>query len=154
MRSPSAWGCGLKRGRGTNGRYGHRVTLCVRVWIETVANVDAAIRQLSPSAWGCGLKRGCRAWFRYRIKSPSAWGCGLKHLLPQISLCLNRVTLCVRVWIETCWGVNASDMLVSPSAWGCGLKLSFNTYDIHNLCHPLREGVDWNTLGERTNFSR
>ena len=58
-------------------------------------------------------------------KSPSTWGCGLKHLIYHYLSHQQHVTLYVRVWIET---------------WK---RLLFS---ISKNCHPLREGVDWNSV--------
>ena len=100
------------------------VTLYVRVWIETIPSATFWKHVVSPSTWGCGLKLGCFAEERATGRSPSTWGCGLKLPLPM-GYCIDdtaspstwgcglklwhllcrmeyyRVTLYVRVWIET-----------------------------------------------------
>ena len=54
------------------------------------------------------------------------------------------VTLYVRVWIETHMVIWQLWKLQSPSTWGCGLKPKISLPVFLSLCHPLREGVDWN----------
>ena len=56
------------------------------------------------------------------ITSPSTWGCGLKLMVDWLVLV----------------------MLKSPSTWGCGLKHGRGDWNLDPMCHPLREGVDWN----------
>ena len=62
----------------------------------------------------------------WRVASPSTWGCGLKP------------------------GAVAQpvDHFLSPSTWGCGLKLAISCLVLVVVCHPLREGVDWNRAYE------
>ena len=121
------------------------VTLYVRVWIETTQTRIYKVSLKSPSTWGCGLKHSLRIMIRTDNLSPSTWGCGLKH----------KIT------------IKCKNNPMSPSTWGCGLKRIINHLsDSHswvtlyvrvwietnqwlktwygNMCHPLREGVDWN----------
>ena len=51
----------------------------------------------------------------------------------------------MRVWIETTQTRIYKVSRKSPSTWGCGLKHNETSCDEQiYLCHPLREGVDWN----------
>ena len=100
-----------------------RVTLYVRVWIETIVKLEHGVWVSSPSTWGCGLKHMNLHRLYLSESSPSTWGCGLKLLIDVRKKKIKRVTLYVRVWIETSWRRAGKDS---------------------DTCHPLREGVDWN----------
>ena len=120
--------------------------------------------------WGCGLKRKfyrCRQNIR-RSHPPCEgvdWNCcGVSSarqrschppcegvdwnisLLNAASLVV-RVTLRVRVWIETHVVTCKRNMFESPSVWGCGLKrITRRSKRRRWVSHPPCEGVDWNRL--------
>ena len=78
MKSPLAWGRGLKLFG--SGKYRDKIPVAPRVgaWIETDAVGSNKLSILSPLAWGRGLKHIDAKAGANGKASPLAWGRGLK----------------------------------------------------------------------------
>ena len=121
--SPSTWGCGLKQlankpldddkchplREGVDWNISisaaficRYVTLYVRVWIETLRSFLKFTRFLSPSTWGCGLKQYNSCFFKQaKYGHPLREGVDWNLVINRLEAEMIKVTLYVRVWIET-----------------------------------------------------
>ena len=167
--SPSTWGCGLKLAIYNTIRSTARSPSTWGCGLKPVGVQSGLPKSASPSTWGCGLKllRACIAlpylchplregvdwnWINlsslyWRVGHPLREGVDWNQSLIEDIVEDGKVTLYVRVWIETCRNNNRGQENESPSTWGCGLKRWLHQEQRRSVpCHPLREGVDWNVI--------
>ena len=146
------------------------VSLLVRLWVETsVCFASNKTIVESASSWGCELKRSTLKPSKWTIMSASSWGCELKResrsgvyrfwrvsLLvrlwvetsqPKQLFCRQSVSLLVRLWVETCQkGISG----LTPEGQPPREAVSWNARILVTApsppCQPPREAVSWNSL--------
>ena len=116
-----------------------RVTLYVRVWIETknlfVNDKERKSHPLREGVdWNGFTSRISPVMYGHPLREGVDWNCRNKRGINS-----SLVTLYVRVWIETFDFRNLYNPTLSPSTWGCGLK----RHRLHGRCMELGSPSTW-----------